>query len=208
MSTGDVFTQSLASTRFAACDTMPVLDESRSGESQLFSRILVPIDGSDAAMRAIDTAVRLALRDDAALALLAVVDTRLTSAAEAGILPSELLASLRQEARALLLTVSLSLPPAIHPDEIMREGQPAQEIVTAAQRWRADLIVLGRPPRTPVSRLLAGGTATTVARRAPCPVLFAHAPAPAVAESPWGWWRQWRGERAKSEPDCPARHPA
>jgi nucleotide-binding universal stress UspA family protein len=53
----------------------------------------------------------------------------------------------------------------------MCEGDPASEIVIAADEWGADVIVMGTHARGPVARVLLGSTAETVVRRAHCPVL-------------------------------------
>jgi nucleotide-binding universal stress UspA family protein len=178
-----------------------------------FARILVPIDGSEAAARALAAAVRLARRDGAALALLAIVDLRLTYASEAGIPPADLVNSLRREARSFLLSGSLALPPDLHADELLREGEPAQEIVAAARAWRADLIVLGQTAPAGLGRLLADHTTDAVARRAPCPVLVVQAEPPAPG-SPGGRDRRrlpatptvCRRDGARRRRDHPANH--
>jgi nucleotide-binding universal stress UspA family protein len=167
----------------------------------MFSRILVPVDGSEHVKRAIDTAARLARRDGAELALLAVVDLRLTYVAEAGILPADLMASLRREARAFLLNCTLYLPPELHAAELLREGEPAPAIVAAARDWRADLIVLGHVPCAGVHRFFADHTAETVAQRAPCPVLVVQ---PEGGQGGGGGWRRMlRWARLRDEPGCP-----
>jgi nucleotide-binding universal stress UspA family protein len=173
----------------------------------IFSRILVPIDGGEAAARALEAAARLAERDGAELALLAVVDVRLTYAAEAGIPPADLLTSLRREARSFLLNGNLGLPPALHAVEMLREGEPAGEIVAAARAWEADLIVLGQAHHSGLGQLFADRTADTVAHRAPCPVLVVHQ-GPAAGGAAWGWKRMLRWARLKDEPGCSDRVPA
>lgn len=168
-----------------------------------FSRILVPIDGGASSSRALERAAELAQREGAELALLAVADVRLTHASEAGIPPVDLLASLRREARSLLLHASLTLPPAVHAAELLHEGVPADEIVAAARAWRADLIVLGRRGHAGLTRVLAGGTADAVLRRAPCPVLVVRQ-TPVIAPGAAGGWRSMlRWARLKDEPGCP-----
>lgn len=168
------------------------------GATGAFARILVPIDGGAAAARALATAARLAERDGAALALLAVVDLRLTHASEAGIPPADLIASLRREARSFLLRGSLALPPELHADELLREGEPAQEIVAAARAWRADLIVLGQATHTGLGRLLGDRTADAVAQQAPCPVLVVQA-APPVRGAPG---RRWLARRSRPKEEA------
>lgn len=50
-------------------------------------------------------------------------------------------------------------------------GTPADEIVRAAERERADLIVLGTHGRGAVGRFFLGSVADRVVRTAPCPVV-------------------------------------
>jgi nucleotide-binding universal stress UspA family protein len=51
-------------------------------------------------------------------------------------------------------------------------GLPGVEITRIAERVQADLVVLGRKPRTQAMRLLLGDTADAVARRSRVPCLF------------------------------------
>lgn len=59
---------------------------------------------------------------------------------------------------------------------IVEEGESARGILTAADRLRPDLIVVGTHGRTGLSWLLAGSVATQVLRHAECPVLALHRP--------------------------------
>jgi nucleotide-binding universal stress UspA family protein len=52
---------------------------------------------------------------------------------------------------------------------------PAEEIVAAAERLDARLVVIGLRRRTPVGKLLMGSTAQRVLLQAPCPVLAVKA---------------------------------
>ena len=63
------------------------------------------------------------------------------------------------------------MPVAIRPDHIVREGEPASAIVTAAQDYGADLIVLGTSGRGRLAEFVLGSTTEDVIRRAPCPVM-------------------------------------
>jgi nucleotide-binding universal stress UspA family protein len=58
----------------------------------------------------------------------------------------------------------------------LREGDAATEILRMADRLRPDLIAVGTHGRTGLSWLLAGSVATSVIRRAHCPVLAFHRP--------------------------------
>jgi nucleotide-binding universal stress UspA family protein len=61
------------------------------------------------------------------------------------------------------------------------QGRPAAEIVAAAKKVGADLIVMGTHGRSGLTRVLLGSVAESVLRKAPCPVLTVkHSAAPAV----------------------------
>ena len=53
----------------------------------------------------------------------------------------------------------------------LEEGRPADEIVDAAQKMDAQLIIMGTHGRSGLSRLVLGSVAERVIRSAPCPVL-------------------------------------
>jgi nucleotide-binding universal stress UspA family protein len=58
----------------------------------------------------------------------------------------------------------------------LREGDAAAELMRMAGELRPDLIVVGTHGRTGLSWLLAGSVATSIIRRAPCPVMALHRP--------------------------------
>jgi nucleotide-binding universal stress UspA family protein len=61
--------------------------------------------------------------------------------------------------------------PAIHP--VVRTGAPAADaILRYAEEEGADLIVLGTRGFGAIRRALIGSVASTIARRAPCPILL------------------------------------
>ena len=54
---------------------------------------------------------------------------------------------------------------------LLLEGIAAEEIVRAARRRHADLIVIGTQGRSGLTRLLVGSVASRVIARATCPVM-------------------------------------
>lgn len=56
----------------------------------------------------------------------------------------------------------------------MRDGDAAEEIVAAAERWDADLIVMGSRGRSGVTRVVLGSAARDVLQHAHCSVLIAR----------------------------------
>ena len=61
-------------------------------------------------------------------------------------------------------------------EHLLLEGDPAREIVRAAEEENAELIVVGTHGRTGLARLLMGSVAEQVVRHAPCPVLIVKDP--------------------------------
>jgi nucleotide-binding universal stress UspA family protein len=60
----------------------------------------------------------------------------------------------------------------IHP--LLVEGRPAEEIIRAAARTHADLVILGSRGMTGLKGALLGSVSRRVARHAPCSVLVAR----------------------------------
>ena len=59
--------------------------------------------------------------------------------------------------------------PTIHP--LLVEGHPAEEIIRAAARTHADLVILGSRGMTGLKGAFLGSVSRRVARHAPCSVL-------------------------------------
>jgi nucleotide-binding universal stress UspA family protein len=70
--------------------------------------------------------------------------------------------------------------PGVDIEYRLEDGDPATEILQLARVLQSDLIVLGTHGRRGLDRLLLGSVAEQVLRKAPCPVLTARVPGPAV----------------------------
>ena len=131
----------------------------------MFTHILVPTDFSEPSEAALDYALELAVRFDARLHLLHVIDA---AAVPAGLF-DDVKAKLarrasRGERRAAVTTEVIT-------------GTSARTIVCYARARSMDLIVMGTHGRSGVAHILMGSVAEKVVRDAPCPVLTVrHAP--------------------------------
>jgi nucleotide-binding universal stress UspA family protein len=159
------------------------------GEPGTFTRILVLVDGGAAAARAVQMAADLTERDGADLALLAVVDRRLTYSAEAGIPAADLLSGLHRAAATVSWagSPSRSNSAACRPAGSVRQARTSSP--RAARAWRADLLVVGREEPTLLGRFLPG-VVDQIASQAPCPVLVVGPTATGAhqAAEGSGWW--------------------
>ena len=73
------------------------------------------------------------------------------------------------------------MPEGIPAETVLREGDPAEEILRAAGIVHADLIVMGTRGRGRVAQALMGSVASAVIHKARCPVLIVAAMAEADA---------------------------
>ncbi len=140
-----------------------------------FQRVLIAIDLSPIATHAMDVGVDLAKALGAQVGLIYVVDRKLAYAPEGGVPATVIVDELREEGRRLLKAASHRVGDNPPPWEYLVEGSPSQEIIKAAEEWKADLIVLGTHGRSGVSRAFLGSTAEAVLRHSQIPVLAVRA---------------------------------
>jgi nucleotide-binding universal stress UspA family protein len=138
----------------------------------MIERILIATDDGPPARCAVDAGVELALQLAAQIHLLHVVDLARAFRADLGVTDDAAVAELRACGKRLLDNVSSRIPAGLMPHErAMPDGDPAEEIIRAAQEWATDLIVIGSDSRGRLAHFLLGSTADAVIRRAPCPVV-------------------------------------
>jgi nucleotide-binding universal stress UspA family protein len=136
--------------------------------------ILCPTDFSSSSARAYEHALSLAAWYHAPLTLLHVMPEVVAASPELAYMASPMLrdASLRDAVEADLASlVGPANRAGLRAAGELRAGNPAPEIVRAAQEHAADLIVVGTHGRTGFQRFVLGSVAETVLRRASCPVL-------------------------------------
>jgi nucleotide-binding universal stress UspA family protein len=143
-----------------------------------FRRILHPTDFSRASGPAFRRAVALARACRAPLVLVHVMTPPSPFIGE-GAPPSsyvELLILARRSAkRRLAAALARAKRGRVRAQGIFAEGLPADAILRAARRTRADLIVMGTHGRTGMSRVFLGSVAERVVRESRCPVLTVRA---------------------------------
>jgi nucleotide-binding universal stress UspA family protein len=132
---------------------------------------LVPLDFSGKSRQAFRCAVPLAEKFGARLILIHVLPLPTFDAVELGIPLPDQRASRRAAHERLRATARDALPAALPVSCHVLLGHAATEIVAAARRHRADLIVLSTKGRSGLRRLVLGSTAESVVRHAHCPVL-------------------------------------
>jgi nucleotide-binding universal stress UspA family protein len=143
----------------------------------MYQRILVPVDGSAAADRGVQEAVRLASTLNARLLFLHVLDDypMLQEMTTQGALDA-MLRDLRHAGLDLLARARQAAEQAsVHCETVMREvagRRVADVIVDQVGQHHCDLVVIGTHGRRGFARLALGSDAEQVVRHSPVPVLL------------------------------------
>jgi nucleotide-binding universal stress UspA family protein len=145
----------------------------------MFQRILVPSDGSEHSLRAVDYAVDLARKYGATLEVVVVAEYQHITAAHLPESVSERLRESVQEAaeRALQHTLEHVRAAGGSAEGKLLEGLPAEAIADEAERGEYQLIVMGSRGLTAERRdaYWIGSVTQRLLRHAPCPVLVLQA---------------------------------
>jgi nucleotide-binding universal stress UspA family protein len=135
--------------------------------------IVVGTDGSDTAERAIDEAIGIAQRDQAALHVVAafpdpaIIRERITSGSTAASV------NLSQVADSVLNRAAMHAEEkGVHAETHSREADPAEAILDVADEVNADLIVVGSRGLSGLRKYLLGSVSTKVASAAHCNVMI------------------------------------
>lgn len=151
----------------------------------MFKRILVPLDGSERAERAIPVAARLAHATGGSITFLRVVTAAIDAAwsmLEAPMLMQHTLDT--EQTRAMDYLTQLATMQELAGVEIhtrVFSGVPAQHILAVAHTEQIDLIVLCSHGYSGMTRWTLGSVAEKVARSAPIPVLVLREGGPVPA---------------------------
>ena len=143
----------------------------------MFSRILVGLDGSPFAERALKCAVDLAKKYGAKLIIIHVVLRQFyaVTPSEAGVLATTVFVKeMEAEGKETLRRASVSPPKAEGADYESRllQGVAAEEIIKLALSEKVDLIVVGSRGLTEVRAFLLGSVSDKVSHHAKIPTLI------------------------------------
>jgi universal stress protein A len=140
-------------------------------KTQMFKKILCPIDFSDGSINALKHAVKMAVKDAADLYLIYVEDKIDYEGLRFGTeynLDSETIAKLDKK---LMNVIPEDVRDCIKAEILITAGTPADEILKAALDKEVDLVVMGTHGRTGIAHMVIGSVAESVIKKAPCPVL-------------------------------------
>lgn len=145
----------------------------------MFKKILVALDGSEHANRALDYALDLAGKYSANIVLLSVYHPEYLHYVDESdyILPypEQYLDAVKTYHEKVLsegLNKVKKLKPALKVSMKLQEGEPADEIVAVAKEGNFDVVVMGCQGLGGIAKFFLGSVSDRVANQAPCPVLI------------------------------------
>jgi nucleotide-binding universal stress UspA family protein len=152
----------------------------------LVRSILCPVDFSTHARVALQHAVAIAHRTDAALTVMYADDPMLAAAAAAGYNQPLLTKQTTRELKRLLTRVGVPIDDDPTAARIVTAiGRPAGEILKTARRVAADVIVMGSQGRSGAGKMFFGSVTEHVLRKTSVPVLAVPLTSPVRTLDSW-----------------------
>lgn len=149
----------------------------------MFEKILVGVDGSESALKAVDLAAGLSKVHGSQLVLVHVVQL---SAIADQVLKISATEHLKENPKGIMEKLSQDVLEQARKQAIKAgaseeqistvtaDGDQARQLIQAAKRREVDLIVLGTRGRGRMEGLLLGSVSQKIAALAPCPCLIAR----------------------------------
>jgi nucleotide-binding universal stress UspA family protein len=132
-------------------------------------KLLVPVDGSEYSLKAVESACDLAKAQAPSTIVLVAAAMEIPELSEGRYIADKMKA---QAEAALIKGKEAALKCGITPEVILATGpSPAEEIVAVAKKEKADLIVIGSRGLAGKTSSFLGSTASKVVTYSPCSVL-------------------------------------
>jgi nucleotide-binding universal stress UspA family protein len=139
----------------------------------MLSKILVPVDGSENSLRALDYAIYLAKKTGANITAMNVIENPPTLYVESQKLLNDLLANFRAEsARILDKCKQIAEKSDVKIETVVGEGDAASNIVGYAQKAGFDTIIIGRRGLGRFKEMVLGSISNKVLHHAKCSVML------------------------------------
>ncbi len=142
----------------------------------MYKRIVVPVDGSETAQKALTTALQMARESNGCVHLVHVVEGLTPMAADPyGAYSGEVIEVMRQSGRKILDdALALARAEGVQADTQLFDNfgaRLAEVVADSATRFNADLMVVGTHGRRGLGRVLMGSGAEQIIRLSPVPEL-------------------------------------
>ncbi len=136
----------------------------------IFKKILVPLDGSECSLRALEKAIEIAKKFDGKITLFNVYNV-----SSFKVSPSQVfnyVIEIRKSGESILEEAEkIVKAEGIQVEKVVQEGHIVEVIVNKAREENFDLIVLGAQGISKIKEMLLGSVSHGVTSHSPCPVL-------------------------------------
>lgn len=137
----------------------------------IFEKILVPLDGSEYSLHALEKAVQIAKKFDGKITLINVY-----SVSPFNVTPSQVFThvlEIRKSGEAILAEgEKIVKAEGIQVETLLKEGHITEEILKKAREGNFDLIVIGAKGISRLKEILLGSVSYGVSTHSLCPVLI------------------------------------
>ena len=139
----------------------------------MFSRILVPVDGSDNSYRALDAALLLSEKLGAKVAAIHVMEDIPVSYIVSEKLLREIVDAYKRENQLILSKCSeIATKKGLTIDTKLLQGNPGSTILDFCEREKYDIIVMGSRGMGKFKELVLGSVSSKVLHHSSCPVMI------------------------------------
>lgn len=137
----------------------------------VFKKILVPLDGSEYSLHALEKAIQIAKKFDGKITLINVY-----SVGSFNVTPSQVfnyVLEMQKMGKIILSEGEKKVKDeGVQVETFLKEGHIVEEIIKKARESNFDLIVIGAKGISKIKEILLGSVSYGVTSHAPCPVLI------------------------------------
>ncbi len=138
----------------------------------MFEKNLVPLDGSEHSMRALENAIQISKKFNGKITLIHVCSEVWPIGMHAASIEQCIEAGRKAGGGILADGEKRVKAEGVQVETLLREGHIVEEILKAAREGDFNLIVMGARGISRIKEILMGSVSDGVTRHAPCPVLL------------------------------------
>jgi nucleotide-binding universal stress UspA family protein len=136
----------------------------------MFEKILVPLDGSENSIKALEVAVQIALKFNGKITLIHVYS--LGGFSFRAMPNKEFIEAIRKDGVDILADgEKRAKAEGVHVETVLLEGHIVGQIIKVCREGKFDLIVMGARGLSKIEELVLGSVSDGVTRHACCPIL-------------------------------------
>lgn len=141
----------------------------------MFEKILVPLDGSEHSINALEKAIQIAKKFDGRITLIHAYSADLVSLPKEYALietTPEMVEVSRYKGANILADAQIKAKDqGVQVETLLRAGQAVETIIETSRNGNFDLIVIGARGLSPIKEILLGSVSHGVTTHAQCPIL-------------------------------------